>query len=373
MGVRVTYYLADFFTGDFLGRALPLDVQQLSSSLKPGSFRATLDMRRACDSFADAAALRDMLRSGKTTLVPVMEDIRLGGDVIGARELGEWWVQRVDGDAASPVINLSGPEWDGYAQQMHLTRDRKSKDVDPVALGRQLLWEMWNTGQTTQWDPQEWISHAGVRTDIDLAAHTRTFAEVMRDISAGVFEWRTTTSVELVGRTATRVLRRLEVGQPVLRLERPDMMLEFATPGTGNGSLLSVSFAEDQDLDATSVTAFGGGSGKDQRRATRSRARVAGEPIKTRMLTDSDAIPQKAVDRVAERALGTFTPQERVFTATMPADRFTVTTGERYPWIRNPSWSMPTRETGHVRCVGWDRVQEKPGTRPVFALQLVRD
>ena len=372
MALDLTYYLADFQTGNLL-EPIPLEGVRLSSSLQPGQFSAQLDMRKTGRSMSEGRELLGLIRAGKTTLVPIREGLSTGpGNPPTSRELGEWWISKVGGSYASPVVTLSGPEFAGYASHVVLWDDFKSVSADPVVTMRQMLWDLFTTSQTVTVDLQEWISHTGARVEIDVKKYSDdhwSAIQALTDADGGPFEWVIRSGLVLDGWIPTRVTRRLEVGQPTLGFSRNDITLEVSGPGQPPASLLDASWGWDEEASASVLFGYGAGAGQDQIGPVQaSRSRETGEPVKTRLVTDRNAAKLPQLRRTTRAALRNYSPEERARTATMPVDRYTPRTGEVYQWRADASWTRPA-ESGTVRCVGWSWSSQSPD---VYELDLVR-
>lgn len=372
MGLDLTYYLADFQTGNLLD-TIPLESVRLSSSLQPGAFAAQLDMRKTGRSMAESRALLDLMRAGKTTLVPIREGLSTGpGNPPISRELGEWWISRVSGAHRDPVVVIGGPEFSGYASHAVLWDDFVSVSADPVVTMRQMLWDLYTTEQSVTVDLQNWISHTGAKIAVDARKYTDdhwSAVQALSEAEGGPFEWVIRSGLAQTGWIPTRVTRTLEVGQPVLGFNRPDITLELAGPGRPPASLLDASWGWDQEQTSAWVFGLGSGKGEDQIGPVQStRARVAGEPVTSRSVTDPGAMTDAQLRRTTRAALKRLTPDERVRSATMPVDRYTPRTGEVYTWRADESWTRPA-EAGTVRCVGWSWSSQSPD---VYELDLVR-
>lgn len=372
MALTPTYYLADFMTGDLYGEALPLENVSLSSSLQPGRFSAQLDMRKL-GALSDGYRVADLLMAGKCTLVPVLEGLSTGtGNPPTSRALGEWWVSVVSDAPPSPYLSLSGPEFEGYASEVLVTETWIYQSADPVVQLRRMLEELYTSSQTIRVDLQDWISHTDARIPVDIRTSTTDYWSAISEIQDsedGPFEWRIGTSLDMVGWSPRRVVRTLEVGQPKLAVSRLGITLELAGPGEGPASLLSTAREWSEHRSASTVYGWGAGSGDDQiggGGVFTSRARVAGEPVKTRQVTDRAAMTEGQLRRRTRASLRAATPSEQVFPAAMPTDRYTPSVGEVYSWRMDPQWTRPA-ESGTRRCVGWSWSSSGPD---VYQLDL---
>lgn len=372
MGLSATYYLADFQTGDLLD-TLPLEAVTLESSLRPGAFTAQLDMRKTGRSMAEGRALLDLMRNGKTTLVPIREGLSTGpGNPPTSRELGEWWISRLAGTHRGPVVVLGGPEFSGYAHHAVLVENFIGKSFDPVVVARDMLQDLYTTSQNVAVDLQSWISHTGTKVEVDARiAKTDYWAAIadLQEAEGGPFEWAIRSGLAMNGWVPSRVTRTLEVGQPTLAFDRPDVTLELTAPGRPPASLLDASWGWDEEASASTVYGWGAGHGKDQiGEAFASRTREVGEPVKTRTVTDPNAMSMPQLRRTTRSALRRFSPEERTRSATMPVNAYTPRTGEVYQWRADASWTRPA-ESGTARCVGWSWSSKSPD---VYQLDLVR-
>lgn len=358
MVLRPVFYLADFMSGDLIYR-FPMDaltVDRLRSSLEPGVFDASLDLRKAAESMAEARSILALMDAGTTTLVPVLEGTSAGvGNPPISRELGEWWIPKVNGSIKSPIVSLSGPEFAGYLSHLLVTQSWTGDALDPVATARDMLREAFTTDQTVAVDLQGWVSHTDARVPVDVRLSTTDYWSAitgLQDHEDGPFEWLIRSGLVQDGWTPQRVTRTLEVGQPVMDFQRPGITLEVTAPGLAPASLLDADWSRDEARAASTVYGFGAGSGDDQVRAYESRSRMAGEPGKSRRISVRDAMSPGQLRPHVRAALARATPTNHVFPATMPTDRYTPRTGEVYSWRNDESWTQPAR-AGSVRCVGW--------------------
>ena len=369
--MKPVYYLADFASGDLIYR-FPMDAitpRRLTSGF-PGQFEMALDLRALGESMAGARSVLDLMDSGTTTIVPVREGVSTGiGNPPTSSELGEWWVAEVDGTIREPIVTLSGPEFAGYLQHRLVIRDWSSQSADPVATARQMMWEALRDGQTVEFTPQEWISHTGARIPVDVRTGTTSYwdaIEGLQDAEDGPFEWVLRSGLVQDGWTPKRVTRTLEVGQPALGFQRPDITLEVTAPGLVPASLLDATWSRDEGRSASTMYGFGAGSGDDQIRSTVSRSRAVGEPVKSRRVTVRDAMTVGQLRPHVRAALARATPANHVFTAVMPTDRYTPVVGSVYSWRNDETWTVPARG-GQVRCVGWGWDQRED----TYSLELV--
>lgn len=351
MGLKPVYYVAEFMTGKFMDYTLPLENVQLSSSMEPGRFQADLDLRKICDTHAEARALLDDLSAGKRTLVPVLEGLSAGrANPLTSRTLGEWWIATIESSHADPVIRLSGPEFAGYLSDLLITKTWTG-NRDPFATVREMLAEAFSTDQTVTADLGGWVSSR--RVEVEAYTSKIDYWAAIQDVCGDDQEWLMRTGLVLDGVVPLRATRTLILGAPVISDVRDDITIEAITPGDGVGSLLDVSYSLSEHATASTVYGWGAGAGDDQIKAWTSRRRVPGEPAKTRQISVRDATGYAGIKRHTERSLARLRPGNVVFTAVMPTDRFTPVVGERYWMIRGSSWSMPSPWSGHVRCVGW--------------------
>lgn len=366
------FYLADFMTGQMLGPVLPLESVSLSSDFQPGRFSASLDMRKAAGSFRESASILKMLEAGKCTIVPIVEGLSNGTAAPDqSRVLGEWWIDDVQRTFSDPVVRLSGPEFAGYFKELLVSATWKGA-YEAWHLVRDMMREATRTDQTIAFTTGE--GRGGPLVDVEIETSKTDYwagIESARDGDENGFEWRVVPSLIMDGVAPLAVGRTLSLGAPELRYHRLGVTLELTTPGTRPASLLDMSRGTSESASASTVYAFGTGMGKDQIKAWTSRARVPGEPIKTRMLTARDA-KYPALKRATNRALQRASPVDKVFPVTMPTDRYIPSLGGVYSWLREPSWSMPESESGEVRCVGWEWSQPSPGQQDQYVLQLVK-
>ena len=263
--MELTYYLADFQSGDLLD-TVPLEDVRLSSSLRPGSFSASLDLRKTGRPMSEARALLNRMRYGATTLVPIREGLSTGaGNPPTSRELGEWWITRASGTYRDPVVRLGGVEFAGYTKHLLNAEPFKGAALDPVVTARQMLDLAFTFSQNVVVDLQSWVSNTGAQVEVDVKDVTETYWDAiasLQEAEGGPFEWMIRSGLVQDGWIPTRVTRTLEVGQPVLGLNRPDITLEVAA--TGRASLVDASWGWDQENDATDIAGVGAGAGDDQ-------------------------------------------------------------------------------------------------------------
>lgn len=354
MALTPTYFLADFMTGDLYGEALPLEAVSLSSNLQPGRFSAQLDMRKL-GGLGDGYRVMNLLRNGKCTLVPVLEGTSTGiGNPTVARELGEWWISTVSDAPPSPVVKLSGPEFSGYAKEVLLAQSWKGT-LDPVVTARQMLGALYSTSQNITVNLQSWVSHTDTKVEIDapnLSDDYWSAISELQEAEGGPFEWLIRAGLVQVNGSPRRVTRTLEVGQPVMNFVRPGITLELTAPGAGPASITGFTRETSEHRTGSTVYGRGAGRGEDQIGTWISRAKAPGEPAKNRLITDSTALTVPVLRRRVKQALDNLSPELRVWSASMPTDRYTPRTGEVYSWRADPQWTRPG-ESGSVRCVGW--------------------
>ena len=358
MALTPTYYLADFMTGDLCGEALPLENVQLSSSLQPGRFSAQLDMRKLGD-LGDGHRVMNLLRNGKCTLVPVLEGISTGvGNPPTTRELGEWWVSVVADAPPSPIVQISGPEFAGYAKEVLLAGSWVRTWVgvlDPVVTARDMLAALYSTSQDVAVNLQSWSSDTGAMVEVNAPPRSDDYWSAISELQeaeGGEFEWMIRSGLVQVGGAPRRVTRTLVVGQPVLAASRLDVTLELAAPGDGPASVTGFSREASEHRTGSTMYGHGAGRGADQIVTYISRGKVPGEPAKNRLITDPTALSMPVLRRRVQQALNNLTPEQVVWPATMPTDRYTPRVGELYSWRSDAQWTRPA-ESGQVRCVGW--------------------
>ena len=354
MVLKPTYFLADFMTGTLYGESLPLENVALSSSLQPGRFSARLDMRKV-GKMGDGYRIMDLLANGKCTLVPVLEGTSTGvGKPTTSRELGEWWISVVQDDPPSPYVQLSGPEFAGYARSVILAKEWKGK-LDPVVTAREMLHALFHTSQNVTVNLQSWVSQTGAKIDIDapqlLDDYWSAIAELQK-AEGGKFEWMIRAGLVQVNGSPRKITRTLEVGQPVLAASRPGVTLELTAPGEPPASITSFSQERSEHRTGSTVYGRGAGRGEDQIGTWISRAKVPGEPAKNLLITEPTALTVPVLRRRVQQALDNLSPDQQVWEATMPTNRYTPRTGEAYSWRSDAQWTRPA-ESRMVRCVGW--------------------
>lgn len=370
MVLKPTYFLADFQTGNILGETLPLENVALSSSLQPGQFTATLDMRKL-GAFGEGYRVMELLSNGKCSLVPVREGVSTGvGNPVISSELGEWWISVVRDDPPSPLVTLSGPEFAGYAKSAMLINDFIGASVDPVVATRQMLWDLFTTSQSVTVDLQSWISHTGARIELDAPRYSATYWDAIADMQeadGGPFEWMFRSGLVQVNGSPRRVTRTLEVGQPVLNFNRPDITLELSGPGKTPASLTGFSRERSMHRAASAMYGWGAGSGRDQIGPVGiGRGRASGEPVTSRTMTDPQAHTLAVLRRRTREAMNRLSPELQVWEAKLPTDRYTPQTGARYSWRSDAQWTRRS-ESKQVRCVGWSWSSTGPDE---YVLQL---
>lgn len=371
MGLKPVYYLADFKSGNLLD-VLPVENVSLSSRLEPGVMNASLDLRKTGRPMAEARALLEQLKYGRASLVPVLEGLSTGaGNPATSRALGEWWISKVSGTYRDPIVSLSGPEFAGYTAHL-LNAEPFKGTLDPVVTARKMLSLAFTYSQDIVVNLQSWVSSNGTKVEVDVRDATENYLAAIQDLQAspgGPFEWVIRAGLVQSGGSPTRVTRTLLVGQPVLARARDDITLEVTAPGQAPASLLDASWGLDEGASATNLNGFGAGHGADQIGPVHeSRRRVAGEPGKSRMITNPAAMTAAQMRRTVRAALEKFTPENQTFTAVMPVDRYTPSVGERYQWRADESWTRPA-ESGTCRCAGWSWRSSAPEN---YQLELVR-
>lgn len=364
MGLKPTFFLAEFESGNFID-TLPLEGVRLRSRTEPGQFSATLDLRKTGLPMATARGLVERMKHGRTTLVPARDD----GD--GYVSMGEWWIAKVTGSYRSPIVQLSGPEFVGYMGHI-LNAGEWQGPRDPVITMRQMLSAGFRNSQYVRVDLADQTSANDTKVDVDVRDATSDYLSLIQDLQGnpdGPFEWVMRTHLAVFEENPIGVLRTLDVGQPVLSVPRDDVTLEVTAPGLAPASLLDMSWGWDEAASASDVTGWGAGHGDDQIGPVKvSRARVEGEPEKSRLVTNRDAMTVGQLGRTSHAALRRFTPEEKVSTAVMPVGVHTPGVGERYQWRSDATWTR-AEESGTVRCVGWSWQSSDPEN---YELEVVR-
>lgn len=363
MALTYTYYLADFMTGDLL-EPLPkgsVTVDKLSSSLRPGSFDLTVNLEAAFGSMSESRAWVSELERGRFTLVPIQEGVTNGPGNITSREAGEWWIPAVNWTFKGNTVQLQGPEWDGYAQSVHVA-DQIKGNLDPVVTLRTLLGLLYSTSQTVAVDLQSWVSHTGARVDVDISPVKTTYWSEIEKLTAaegGPFEWMTRTGLVLDGWVPQRVTRTLEVGQPRLALTRSDVTLEVTAPGLPRASLEDATGGSDKRDYPSTIYGWGSGTGKDQRHAFKSRNRIPGEPAVNAVVTARDARTTDEVARYVGKAMDRLNPYATTFQARMPVAEYTPRKGEVYGFYADAGWARGAVAMD-VQCAGWSWDHREP-------------
>lgn len=378
MGIAPVYYLADIQSGALYGTKLPLESVSLDSSLAPGQFSASLDLRQYGNyegrtreqAMEDGREIVALLKYGKCTLVPVLEGLSNGATKPPtSRALGEWWISDVQGTQQSPIITIAGPEFVGYLSEL-LVVDDFIGTYDPVALTRSLLSLAFTFSQNIAVDLQSWVSDTGARVSTDLREVTQDYwsaIATLQDNPTGPFEWLIRAGLQLNGWSPEKVTRTLEVGQPKFNLARPGVTLSVKAPGEYPASILDRAWSFSESRSATNINGLGAGSGHDQIGPVHeARTRQPGEPGKSRLIVDQSAMNSDQLRRSVRRALRQNTPAEQSFSASLQSDAYTPRVGEVYSWRQAASWALPA-VSGEARVNGWAWSSSNP---EVFDLAL---
>ena len=342
----MTYLLAEFETGLVTGLRLPLEGVRLTSRLTPDSFTASLDLRRV-GTMKDGQSLVERLRWGTHTLVPVLD-----GTV-----LGEWWIADVDGTHRDPVIRLSGPEFAGYTGYL-LNADPWKGLMDPIATAREMLRWAFTYSQNVRVDLGSWSSTA--RVEVDVRHATTRYIDAIADLQENPtrpFEWVIRTALSSDG---SRVVRTLDVGQPVLAVNQPGWSLHLTGPGKRPSSVLDQQWSYSESRSVTDVTGFGAGAGDDQIGPVwLNRKRQPGEPGKSRMVTDRSAMTRAQVERRVREALRRMTPEEKVQQVPYLVEAGIPALGDVGQWTQGESWTQRAT-SGRRRLTGWSWQDRTP-------------
>lgn len=385
--MELIYYTAAFASGDLSQMELPLEDVTLSSGItSPGELSATLDLRACVDraaplaeQHADAAAVLDLLKPGARTIALIRENLTTGDTGSVDKAMGEWLIDRIDVRHGDPVVRIHGVELAGYARHCVITRNWTLTNTDPVATFRQVMADMWTSGQpsTIQVDVGSGGSTAVARQDFKVVAGATTYESALQELASDQFEWRIVSTVQASGGVPTRMVRTLQLRAPLILTDRTaDIAVEVVTPGTP-GVTSAVDFAatialEDQCYD---LWAFGAGSGAKQVTARVQQTIPSGMPRLSRTWTSRRHLSQSSLTREARAVAARMDPAFEPFTVVadmglMPGGGPRV--GDRYWCARTPSLSMPTPETFTARVVSWQWTQPRPGERETVTLTMER-
>lgn len=368
--MELTFYPADFATGNLYGRALPLQDVQLSSSLDAGTFSASLDMRKVARDIDDATQVLAGLNAGTFTIVPVYEGILNGAAGATTRAVGEWWIYRVTVSHNDPIVRFAGIEFGGYAKYRHNTTRWVQSDYDAVVAIRDAHTQLCKDGQDIQITTNSWNAR-DLRCAFDYPAGTRTYWDMVSDFVAGRAEWRIETRLTLDDITPIRAERWLRVGVPTITIPRDDQYLEATQEGVSPASVTDTKATADVLQTPSVIHARGSGTGDGQLTATAAGGRPDGVPIVSAAMSVPEALDQQQLVREVWAAHGAMRPEQQPFTARIA--RFVPLVGEVYPWERSSSWAMPGADTGgRIRCVAWSWSQPDAGGRDEYELQLLR-
>lgn len=357
--MAVMYALADFTTGDLYEMALPLESVECGQSIDAGEFRARLDMRRVLDLprddwVAQAKDFQDILRAGTVSIIGIEDGVLLG----------EWWLVDVRRTHTDPVITLEGCEPEEYLRRLPIRTSRKSKGTDPVALARALVQEMAAAGRTLNTAVGTGGSTTGLSVPIEVQAGTVNYGDLLDDLTGNAtFEWRIESSLVTSGGIPVRVARALRIGEPVLRTDRVDEVLEAVTPGVPPRGLLEYTEDDPVSARASEVWGFGGGSGKDQPKYVYDRPLLERMPRLGVTLQDPNAVTHAELNRAGWKALGAMHPDKRPFELVVSLDyvKGHPRVGDAFTMIRRPSYSVPVAEQRAVRVLEWKRKPAAPG------------
>lgn len=377
--MELSFIPTDFLTGKFRTLDLPLENVTMSSSVEVGSFSADLDLRRIVNDgdWVGAKHVLDAIQPGATTIVPVRQDLTAGHYNTVDKAMGEWMVTDVQKTHASPVVKIVGMEFTGYTRLNVVTRNWKVTGVDPVKTARELLTDLMTSGQTVAFDPNEWVSANGLKTDFEAQAGSVTYWDAIRDLAADDFEWHVDTNVLGANGIPTGVQRWLRFGEPTIRIPRDDVALEFVTPGKRPAAGLDMTGGNPIEAHCYDLWAFGSGAGTDQVKYRLQRDLPVRFPRLSRTFVARDVLKLNQLKGETRREMRRMNPVLIHFTATASMDLLPgggPRVGHVYPFFREPSISMPTSESGgHVRVLEWEWSQPRPGEDEVAKLTLVRE
>lgn len=358
MALTPSWFLADFQSGVLYGEVLRLENVRLTSSLEPGEFSADLDVRQFGE-LGTAWRVMDLLRDGKCTLVPILEGTTRGPDKPPtSTPLGEWWISDIVDSPPSPIVRISGPEFAGYYKHVLAVEDARAERINAMVAVREQLEAANSTGQNIVMDIGDARDEEAVALDI-VAGSTTVWDGIEEAALASGFQWRIDTGLEMEGWSPRQVTRRLNIGKPRLRREMRDIPLEISGPGAPATAVTTFTRTTRESANATGVSGWGAGSGKDQVAASTSRERRGAEPVKTRVLADPGAMTVAQLQQRVNGALREFSPQERAFTARFHAWFHIPRVGAAYSFYSDPQWTRPAA-SGDVYSVGWTWRSDAP-------------
>lgn len=380
--MELTYFVTEFQTGLIVGQ-LPLHGVTLNSAIRqPGSMSAKLDLRRIAKrlddgstyQWTDAQRTLDILKHGRHTIVPAIENSTAGTLDPVDLALGEWWITGTSGSHADPVVTIEGHEVGDYFN--HATNSRKwdsdGANVDAAWTARELMHDA-----TKLQTPPIAVDLLRGSTSA-LTAVTRwparsiVVADALRELGAGdTWEWTIKPTIVSVNGVPDRVERELLLMAPRIAIGDPDLLpLEILTPGLRPATGLDVGWSEDIESRATEMWSWGAGSGDDQVRSGVVNTPSGGMPVLSRLVTDPSAKYGPMATVLARDALAAM--QRVPFTVVVDASRMVPTIGG-LRWVsRQPSLSMPTGEEFNARVMEWSWTEPQPGETDVFAVTMER-
>lgn len=380
--MELTYFVAEFASGNIVGQ-LPLEAVRLTSSLRqPGTFTARLDLRRIAEKLDDRGTYRwtdaqrtlDILSHGRHTIVPAIENSTAGTLDPVDLALGEWRIKATSGTYADPFIEIGGSEVGDYFNDQVTSRtwDSEGAEVDAVWTAR----EMMHDATKLQTPPIAMNLNRGSTSAVKAVtrwpARSVIVAEALRDLGAGdLWEWTIKPTIVSVDGIPTRVDRELLLMAPRIAIGDPSLLpLEILTPGLRPATGLDIAWSSDVDEEATEMWSWGAGAGADQVRSGVVTTPPAGGPVLARLITDPTATYGGMATSLARDALAAM--QRTDFTVAVAASRMVPTIGG-LRWIsRQPSLSMPTGDEFDARVIEWAWNSPNYGETDQFAVTMER-
>lgn len=380
--MELTYYTAAATTGILDRRSLPLQNVRFASTLmgSGGEFSADLDLR-ACydpadatvDPIAEAAAVLDLVQPGVRSIVPVMESTTNGtaGDVLDVSH-GEWWITGLERDHTSPVVRVTGVEWDGYASHQVIGATHKGKGIQPVGKLRELARTLWSG---IQLDVPNWHLPPVTPVDFQVTPGQATFASAFEELASDQLEWHVTTALEKVT-GGVRSTRALAVNVPMLRQDYyPYVVLWVNRDGGMGGSALGYRSSTSVEAMCFDLWANGAGAGNDQVTAHVTASRPPGMPNLSRQYTSRRQLKANALRRQAQNVLRHMTPAYEPVTVVarqqdVPGGGPHV--GDVYQIGVEPTLSYPTPERYWARVTAWAWQEPRPGELDTYTLTMER-
>ena len=374
--MELTYFAADFLTGNLLGPELPLSNVQMSKALDgDGSFSAELDMRQV---EREDAPNWELLRTYITATQPAMVTVAAVRENMTAGSLGGY-VDRVEGEFlirfrrrshGSPILQLQGIDLRGYFSRRRVERTWNGS-VDVLLAARQILQHACTDGQKLQLTITGDDS-CGVVQPVRYIAGQSMAGQALKELQGDqLWEW---SIISTFNRSASRIDRQAVFAKGSYQVQRPDVVLEARTPGTPPGSVYDVLSPDDMDWYAIDIRGWGSGSGASQIRADYSQPRQTGFPVLSQIYTSSDKLSKAQLQREVDRIARQHHVSRRPYTMLARVDY--LPGGDKLGWVctwlKEPSLGWPTGETGTVRITGWSWSEPAPGAEELITLTTER-